>query len=173
VKRSILVAVLFLFGSSPVVRADVIISAGYVSDNPQITVFNNTNVALTDVKINATNPAGSKDLGPLAAGATATFSFDNSSSAFEIDPDDDGGRAVSNNTSYSVVVTTAGGTFTTPGFSPNSTGLDFLGLTNDNDFAPVKVAQLAVPEPTTLALFGVVTLSAGYLGLRRRKPAVA
>jgi hypothetical protein len=35
------------------------------------------------------------------------------------------------------------------------------------------VPAAAVPEPTTLALFGLGTLTAGYFGLRRRKPDVA
>lgn len=34
-----------------------------------------------------------------------------------------------------------------------------------------NVSVLLTPEPTTLTLFGVATLTAGYLGLRRRKPA--
>jgi hypothetical protein len=38
-----------------------------------------------------------------------------------------------------------------------------------NDFAINQFSFVPAPEPTTLALFGLATLTAGYFGLRRRK----
>jgi len=61
-------------------------------------------------------------------------------------------------------------------YSNDPTGLTFDGRNLQPQmaiFASGSPAAAAVPEPTSLALFGGAALAAGYLGWRRRKAAAA
>lgn len=62
--------------------------------------------------------------------------------------------------------------------SSNFAGVTTLEIRSDGNTRWFSVDNLdvspsAVPEPATLTLFGAAALTAGYFGLRRRKPAAA
>jgi hypothetical protein len=91
---------------------------------------------------------------------------------FELNDPPLGGPSIGPWTSFTTGVIPAallggGNNFTLTFSLPNSGTGESTVVQIDN------VSVLLTPEPTTLALFGMATLTAGYLGLRRRKTAAA
>ena len=185
IKRSALALAIALTVGASVANASEIYSVTATYDdsfisNTFITVKNLSSVAETNVNI--TSGGFTETLGTIAAGASATYEFNENIGPFITDPGDKG---QSDATTYQVNATFNGTTVSSALFSPvsNLTGgyVDFLGScdrvengcleTDPTVFPPLTgvvadgVAPVPLPPSFFLLLSGVAAL--GVRGIRR------